>query len=205
MSSSTLSVTEKAATIDLTVLETVKADMGIESSGHDEVLSLYIRQASAAIATYCRRTFGAETLAETFYVKTSTKCLVLSRYPVISLSSVTRCGNVMPEDQYDLDAAAGLLYRRSGNNRTYWNWDRIVVNYVAGYQLVSGLPFDLERACIAAVKSMWASRNRDPLVKRVEIPDVRTVDYWVGGVGSNAALPPDVISLIEPFRDVRLR
>ena len=50
---------------------------------------------------------------------------------------------------------------------------------------------------------MTRKRVRDPLAKRIEIPDVQTVDYWVGAVGSNG-LPTEATRILDQYTNVNL-
>jgi hypothetical protein len=203
---SLLTVVEAAPSQDLTVLETVKLELQVEDTKLDELLQTYIRQASGMIARRCRRVFGKETVSEKIRLKHPYRVphVMLKRYPVTEIVSVTVDGAELLDAQYEVNGEAGLLYRLNTDCRIDWCARSVTVEYVAGYQLLDELPRDVERACVTAVKFMVWSRTRDPSVKRVEIPDVRTVDYWVGGVGSDPALPPEAVSLITPFIDVRI-
>src|SRR5262245_46559089 len=57
-----------ASSRDLTVLETVKVELGIQASdtSRDAYLNTLITQASQIIATYCNRIFAQETLSDHF-------------------------------------------------------------------------------------------------------------------------------------------
>src|SRR5450759_693293 len=86
----TTAVTDTADTYDLTVLATVKAELGITDRDEDENLARWINQASGVIAKYCNRVFAQETLSDTFRLKwrECEEILVLSRFPVSSIASV---------------------------------------------------------------------------------------------------------------------
>ena len=200
---SILSVTTAAESFDLTVLATVKDELGIkpQDNVHDRKLGAHIRTASDIVSRYCNRVFASETLTETFWAPgcVSQDCMVLSRDPVSSITSVTLDGEVIDASEYRLHDA-GLLYRldEQGYPST-WSFSKsLVVVYVAGYALLDGLPYGIERATILLVKEFWGSGGRDPRIKSENIPGVIATEYWVGPTSSSAELPPDVVALLKP-------
>ena len=196
---SILEITSYSPTQDLTILATVKTDIGIDSNDENDRLSMWIRQASSMIAAHCDRVFGMETLLETFRPTTPFEQLVLTRYPVASITSVVEDGTTLLTTDYEADLAKGLMRRLSSDTPYCWPARKIVVAYRAGYELLDGLPHGLERACLSLVKLMRAQSSRDSMAKRIEIPGVETIDYWVGKIGENGALPPDVVDLVAPY------
>ena len=68
------------------------------------------------------------------------------------------------------------------------------------------LPPAIEAAAVSYVGSMWSSRDRDPMLRSVEIPGVITRDYYSPNRagGESALLPPDVASMLEPFKRMRI-
>lgn len=188
--------------IDLTVLATVKTELGITDTESDAWLQTKITQSSAAIASACGRVFQRETVADRFNLGWSS-CddkLVLSRYPVESIVSVTEANQTLAAGDYEFESANGFLFRLSGDARRAWTGGRIVVTYEAGYDLLESLPHDLEQACILLVKQNYFAKTRDPLVKGITIPGVSTYDYWVGGVGQGGGMPPEVQSLLTRYK-----
>jgi hypothetical protein len=75
------------------------------------------------------------------------------------------------------------------------------VIYTAGYDLLGGLPDTIEKACIELCKVHWGSRGRDPMVRSIDIPGVKRVDFWVGTTpgADNGAIPPTVAGRLERF------
>jgi hypothetical protein len=200
---SILTVTTAAETQDLTILATVKAEFGITDTSEDAKLATWIKQASGMIAVYCNRVFGFETVSEAFRLDTGYARLRLARFPIAAITSVTEDGEVLDTSDYEIDSEAGLLMRLSEDELWSWPATKITVAYSAGYELLDGLPQDIERACITLVRHLRASSTRDPMAKREEIPDVRTVDYWVGQVGKSGSMPPDVAAILDFYRPVR--
>lgn len=203
-----LTVITAAATNDLTTLATVKQEFGITGTSEDVKLARWITTASAKIATECNRVFGKEQVSEQFRVWCWKNVIVLKRRPVTSIVSITENDIVLTTTDYELDLDLGLLYRLRGGQRCHWVWGKLVVVYFGGYVLLDGLPYDLEQACIKLVGHYRLTADRDPFIKgeNVDIPGVRSknIEWWVGSLAAGTdtrALPPEVLDLLEKFRD----
>lgn len=208
---SILTVLNASPTQDLTILESVKRELHIATTAEDQRLSQWIKQASQVIANHCNRVFALETVRETlrvpannFYQVSTNNSIVLRRFPIAQIISVTENGIVLTSDEYTFDPAAGILSRLNGDTIVQWPRLKIIVDYTTGYELLQGLPFDIERACISLVRQIRSQSTRDPLAKRIEVPDVSMVEYWVGQVGQNGAMPPDVVDLLAPYVCIRI-
>lgn len=194
-------VTTPAASKDMTLLATVKTELGITGSTDDAFFAVQIQQASAAIVTYCNREFAKETLVDTFRPECAVDYLSLARWPLVSITSIVEDGETLTAADYESEAATSLIYRLDGDDvRSRWAATKIVVTYEAGYVMLTSLPHDLERACIELVKRRWFARKRDPLVKSETVPDVYEVGYWVNGNGDSSSMPDDIALLINPYR-----
>lgn len=195
-----LTVVTAATSQDLTALATVKDELGLTDNSQDEKLKRHIHQASAMCAKYCDRVFGSEEVTETFRQTSGQPILSLSRYPVSEISEINLDGEEVDADDYEVDEDSGLLYSLSDDVRGDWGSGKIEVTYTGGYELLSGLPHDIEQACIKLVKALFHGASRDPTVKSEDIPGALSQTFWVGGIGDNGALPPDVTALLDPYR-----
>lgn len=206
MTNSIISVTEAAASYSLTTLAAVKAEMKVTATDHrfDQLLEKqWIPQASAAVATYCGRVLALETVTETFRHVRCAPELMLSRYPVASITSVEVNGTAIAASEYEVESGSGLLYRLSSDCRIEWDAAKIVVAYAGGFSLPAGLPRDIERAVVLLVKFYRYTLARDPLVKRENIPGVIETEYWVTTEGG-AAMPKEVTDLLDPHRSLTI-
>lgn len=209
---SSLLVLEAAESYDLTVLETVKLECGIDNNEKDTLLAAQIHQASDAIAGECKRVFAKETVRETFRLgrgfrlESAIESLSLRRFPVSEILSVKEDGIDVDSSEYELEDKAGLLYRFSATgNQESWGWGFnfqttgvIQVEYTGGYELLAELPFNLERACVLLVKSFYADSLRsNPLIKVEDVPDVMRQEYFDNS--KETALPSNVLRLLKPF------
>lgn len=206
---SSLEVVTAAECFDLTVLATVKAELGIAASdtSQDEILATLIRQASSAVSAYCDTVFAEETVTETFWADSPWEyatCFPLSRSPVTAVSSVVVDGSVLGASEYRI-GSNGALYKISGTTTCRWGiTGSAVITYTAGYPLLDGLPQGIERAVLMLIKEYRSGIGRDPRVRSEDIPGVRSVTYWIGSTGEKGELPPDVIALLQPYRRMAL-
>ena len=202
-------VTTLAAVRDLTTLATVKDTLSIAGTADDAFLSRAISQCSAAIEQACNRVFALETVQDTVFPG-RVSALQLSRWPVVSVISVTEDGEALIAGTgFTTDAAVGRLIRMDtdGTPRP-WRAIQVAVTYQAGYVLpgdVSGaartLPFDIEDATLRLVVARYAERRRDPFIKSEEVAGVGRIDYIVGNpAAGDGNLPPDVADIVRNYR-----
>lgn len=211
---SILTVTSRATSFDLTALDTVKDELGITGSAENDKIERWIRQGSTAISAYCKRVFAQETVSEVFRLTDDRRrgftwaslcepVLMLKRFPVASIASVTEDGTALTTDQYEVEPEAGLLYRLCRDERIEWTAAKVTVAYTGGYVLLPELPDAIERACISLVRHYRANATRDTAVTRRSIPGVLDETFWVGTVpGTEGDLPPDVVGLLAPYRNI---
>jgi hypothetical protein len=201
----TLRVTSAASTKDLTRLASVKSELSIPdaTTTQDAWLADAIRQASDGIAAYCRRPegFGRETLEETFRASiagASAPSLVLGRDIAPAITSVVEDGTALLAAEYLLDGS--LLRRLENDEIAAWDAAKIVVVYQAGYTLLAGLPYDVERCAIDLVVRAYNARGRDPGLRSERILDVIAQSWDTpGGDGFKGGLPRDVADRLDPY------
>lgn len=203
MSASILVVTAAAPSQALVTLADFKTEMGLSGTVDDAWIELKIAQASAAIASACRRVFVSQDYLETWRLD-CVLSLRLSRYPVTAISAVTENGTIVAADDRELDGDAGLLWRLVDDVRTVWR-TKIVVAYTAGYDAAADpdenpIPADLAGVCVSVVKRLWHQRTANPLVKSVAIPGVIDQEFWVGGVGNSGLFLPGEWAVLADYR-----
>ncbi len=208
-------VTVSATLRDLTTLETVKDVLAVTGTVDDTFLSRTISQCSTAVEQGCNRVFALETLQDTVFLERDgyphmvpggLPALQLSRWPIVSVASVTEAGRSLTAgSDFIPDQANGRLIRLHIDGLpSRWRAAIVVVIYQAGYVLpgdTSGaartLPCDVEDAVCRLVAARWAERRRDPYLKVEETAGIRN-EYWIPAYDS--ALPPDVASLLDNYR-----
>jgi uncharacterized phiE125 gp8 family phage protein len=191
----------------LTTLDRVKLELDISSNEYDALLSAKILEASSDIESQLARILCRAGLTERFWGEPyCEEYLILRRWPVAAITTVTVDDVEVDEDEYRLDADTGELFRLDASGYPcVWTWCKdIVVVYTAGYVMPESqsptLPASLEGAAIELVGSYWMSRGRDPKVRSEDIPGLGSVTYWVGSVGASGELPPSVMTKIAPYR-----
>jgi uncharacterized phiE125 gp8 family phage protein len=205
-----LTIVEPAESHDLTMLATVKTELGIEDDAQDEFLSSLITQASGIIEDYCKRVFAIETVEETVRLDQHRAELVLARYPVAEIVSVTVNDETLTESDYELNPASGILTRLYNDRPCWWPACKLVIRYECGFEALpvgspgagspARLPSGIERACINLVKSYHFAAGRDLAIRSEITEDLDSVAY-----SSTEALPAEVAGLLAPHRNRRLR
>ncbi len=199
----------------LTTVENVRGDLGLGAdTPPGPQLQRWIDQASQQAATFCRRTFGRETVRERFdFCRSSIigECggILLDRSPVVSIASVKAGGLLLAPDAYSTDGR--MLYRMDGDERRYWSGRDLVVQYEAGWLLpgeirgnpattaAEDLPADIERAIIQLVGVAISASGRDMMVKSEDVEGVGSTSWYVQG--ANAALPhPEAEATLAQYR-----
>lgn len=204
-----LTVTTPAESHRLTTLASVKGELRLTGGGDDEFLLDMIDRASAVIRRWCNRSLALEAVREVVRSTNPAPTLLLSRWPVVSVTSVAIGTTDLADTEYEAETDNGMLYRlTAGDSRCPWPVGKITIDYQAGYVLPGQpgrtLPDDIERAAIMLVKAGWFSRTRDPLVRSEDVAGVMSTSFWVGGFTDGASLPPDVGGLLSPHRQPAL-
>lgn len=195
-----LTVTTPASSYDLTLLATVKAELGITDRAEDPNLTRWIKQASEAVAKYCNRVFAEETLTETFRLKSREDGLLLARFPVSAITSVVENDTTLAATDYELasDGGGGVLNRLRYERDWQWPIGKVVVVYTAGYALVTDLPYGVERAAILLVNQYRYAATRDPLLRSESTEGAGSSSYFDSIL--NAGLAPEVEGLLSKLR-----
>jgi hypothetical protein len=189
---------------DLIALQDLKLELGITDTSDDAALQARISRLSRQFAEYCNRIFALIEVEETFQFKGYGRAypcagpnpipLVLTQYPVTEITALTREDEAIDAADYDLDAARGLLWPRSGT----WS-GRIVATYSGGYDLPDGAPAGLQGAVIEAVHQRGTSSGRDPSIREVQHGDTR-ISYATSSSSSSGDLSGPVADMLRPYR-----
>jgi hypothetical protein len=81
-----------------------------------------------------------------------------------------------------------------------WPAAKIDITYIAGYQLLTTLPRDVERGVIVLIRQAWYSGSRDPLAISESVDGVGRTDYKVGSGLDGEALPAEALALLSDYR-----
>lgn len=172
-----LEIVTRATTGDLTVLARVKSELGITDTSQDAKLTNLIHEASDLITAYCNRdTFGREDLRQTERITAARECIILARDLEPTITSITADGASLDPAEYELDGS--LLYRLEDDERIAWQWEKVVIEYSAGFTLLGTLPFAIERAAIDLVVMLYRSGGRDVSVRQEMVEGVGSTSYF---------------------------
>ncbi|CAO4179454.1 Phage gp6-like head-tail connector protein [Methylorubrum aminovorans] len=219
-----LTVITPAKARDLTTAANARADLGLPAgSPTDDQIKRFIAQASATVASFCRRTFGRETVRERFEIDwrrcrdDDAEGLLLSRAPVVQIASVKVDGLTLAPSAYELAEQpahpVSLFYLRhliEGEPRA-WMSRAVTVEYEAGWLLpgeergepasttAPDLPAHVERAVIQLVGAAASASGRDMMVKSEDVEGVGSRSFYVQG--STASLPhPEAEATLAQYR-----
>jgi hypothetical protein len=120
----------------LTTLATVKAELGVDTTTDDALMTVLIDQISGVFETLCNRPFyRAQFIEEVAAIKPISPRMVLSRLPVLELDEIIYYGDTQTLSEFSIEnPEAGFIYRVYGFGRmtssTDWSF-----KFKAGYLL----------------------------------------------------------------------
>ena len=196
-----LSVTTAAADRSLLTLAELRAAAGVPDNSRDAELTTLGARVAAAITGACQVARGGavpptlrlETLTETLQNDRHRTEIVLSRRPVVSVTSVTEIDAALTSADYEIEAGAGLLRRLAAGRPWCWPCRKVVIVYQAGWQTV---PDDLKLAAAKFVQAEWQQGSRDPLLRRVKVEGISEREYWVDPT-KDSVIPAEVMDILE--------
>lgn len=214
---SVTSIITPPASVDLVTLDQVKLVMNITDTSEDDLLSLWISQASKIASSYCNVVLASQTVSQIFRQSlgrgdyftprfcfglngSSEEALLFSSAPVSSIVSVTVDGSLLDTTLYETDT--DKLYRlTSAGYPTPWNFNRaIVVIYITGFTLGADVPEDIQAAVLALIREYRGSASRDdPYLKRRRTEGVSEIEYWVPSA-STSSLSIEVSGILDQYR-----
>jgi hypothetical protein len=195
-------VVTPATSIDLTKVEKLVSDLSLDENYDGAFLKRAITAASREVSRYCRRTFVVETVRDDIFMRSCGETLLLSRFPVKEITSLSEDGSALTaDDDYKVDPETGMIFRATSSGRlTDWPAENISVTYQAGYSII---PEDLEKAVLRIAAQSYANRKRDPSLRSIKIPDVYEASFWVDGNG-RSSMPADIQDIVEAYRVARI-
>lgn len=124
----TLTVTTAAASQRLTTRAAVKLALNVTSTADDALFDQLIDQASAAIRSYCHRSFEREAYRETLPGYEG-PYLSVRRTPLVAVASIVDSNAAIYTDYSIGEADEGTIYRRAG-----WTWTAQIGLGLNGWQ-----------------------------------------------------------------------
>ncbi|BBK33768.1 hypothetical protein EDC65_3604 [Stella humosa] len=201
-----LTVTTAAEDYNLLTPAELRQAVGLsgDDASKDATLAPLGLRVAAAIAQVCfvapagasPPTLRMETVTET--VPTGMRDgLLLSRRPVVAITSVVEDGAALDPGDYEVDPTTAILSRVYGGRCAYWSAGRIVVVYQAGWAAV---PHDVKQAAAMWVQWLYHQAGRDPMLRSEEVPDVYSAS-WATPTSRDAPMPAGVPELLAAYRN----
>lgn len=196
-----LTVTTAATDLTLLTVAERRAAVGVADASRDaELLTLEARVA-AAITAACKvarngtvpPTLRLETLTETLRPTVERCEIILSRRPIVSVTSITEDGTAVVAADYEIESGAGMLRRLSGDEPTIWAAAKIVVVYVAGWATV---PEELKLAAAKFMQAEIQQGTRDPMLKSKTTEGVSSYEWWVDPT-NDSVIPAEVMDILQ--------
>ena len=195
-----IEIVTPATSTRLISIEAARVAIGLaeDDASQDAALEPLIDQASAAIVGFIGQPLARQTYRETVWSRLAADSLILSRFPVASITSVEIDGAAIAADGYLVEAATGIVHRRSPTRcGPFWPAGETVVEYAAGYELPTGLPADIQRAAILMLRQAHLASDRDPLLRSEQTDGVASFSYFAAGA---AAVPLEAQALLCPYQ-----
>jgi hypothetical protein len=194
-----LTVTTAATKFNLIDVATARTALSITDNSENEILSELIDRASDVIARHCRRVFALEVVTEQFRPDHCLRELVLARFPVVEITSITEgADTLVASTDFEVDNINGTVTRLHRDRVCHWSRCKTIVTYSAGYNLPNDTPPALQQAAVQLDKAYWHASDRDPSLRSQDLPGVFTASYL-----DIEHLPIDVRGLVAPFRNYR--
>jgi hypothetical protein len=170
----------------LPTLADLKAHLNITSTTHDVELQTMLEAAAEVVVGYVGPLDGTQ-VTETHYEVRRGLPLVLRRYPVLSVASVTDShGKTYAASEHTTDGASGLLRLNNGT----WAGD-ITVTYTAGRAV---LPAAVGLAVLVITAHLWETQRGNTPSALPTNPDEATFDP-----GRGFAVPNRALELLRPY------
>jgi hypothetical protein len=228
---SILSVTTPAPDLALLTIEELRAAVGVKDNSKDDALTTLGKRVSGRITAACNIVEGGvipptlrlETLTETFLMAhwgafhhtpinshywrnpreqpSALDPMVLSRRPIVSVSSVDESGTMLDPADYQIVPSKGELIRLfNGLPSSWWRGQKITIVYEAGWEAV---PENLKRAAEQLARDYWFQQARDPAVRQINVPGVVERQYWVGSP-NDPDISQEIMDMLRDYRNVIL-
>lgn len=177
----------------LVSLTDAKAHLGVTGTDDDAVITGLIAMTSATVTSYVGRPLLTGTYRETFRLLHPAGKILLSAWPVQSVTAITAAGEALASTDYEC-SDDGLLLRVNAKGRyECWSPEVTVVTYDAGFDTA---PADVQSAVLTLIASDWSARGRDPGMKSIGIGSI-SLSYFDG---ANRDPLVAVRPLLDPYR-----
>lgn len=147
------------AASDVVSLDETKLQVNMDDTTSDAELAVFISAASEAVEDYVGAVVN-RTVTEVF--DGGREQVLLSKLPVVSVTSVTDNGTLLAASDYKVDAPSGVLTRVSGRDATCFNpgIQSLSVVYVAGRAAdTAAAPARYKMAALIIIQHLWETQR----------------------------------------------
>ena len=203
---------------ELVTLDDMKLELGITDTSEDDVLAIWIAQASQIVASYCNLTLAVQTVSQVFRHSLgprgdyftprfcyglngeSEEALMFACAPVSSITSITVDGSLLGTSLYELDHDKVFRLNASGYPSPWTFTKAITAVYISGFSVGVDVPEDLQAAVMTLVRDYRGTATReDPNLKRRRTDGVSELEWWVSE-SSKTTLPITVSGLLDTYK-----
>jgi hypothetical protein len=213
-----VTVIEGAASRKLLDFAYVRDMLGLTDTDiTDAKINDLIDEVSAEIEAWCNRGLIDETVSEQWRLTRATPSLMLSRWPVWSITSITEGTNAALDTGFwEVDYDSGELWRMDGAGfrQNWFGIDlcygasafgvvRIVyrAGYVAADDTGTNVPPDLRAVALEMLSNRFFALGRDSYLRGEEIPGIIKYQYGFGsGTQSGSGLSADIERRLSKYR-----
>lgn len=189
-----VSISPEAPASGFASLADVKSFLGISGAGSDTRLNTLIAAATLQIEGYCGRILAQRTVTELLDADDAYSAIVVSRFPIISLTSVKFDDVAQTVGDFRASKSSGVLRVAAGGTFPIGLLEFV---YEAGYATI---PVPIGEACIRLVAALYNSNGQAIGVKSETVEGVGSVTYGEAGVSRNGAnVPFEVANLLTPY------
>lgn len=169
-------------------------------------LASLVAAASAAVESYCKRTFAQTSFTEEYHDGSGENRMFFDNFPVTALSAVTiiEAGGGEVEisgESFDVDASTGEIRFKSAVAAAYHHFPagfhNVKVAYTAGFATI---PEPIQEATAELAAWLWANASPEGGVTGEKLGDYSRSLEPAGRM----KLPAVVRRLLAPYRNVRV-
>lgn len=183
-------------------LATARVRIGLSptDTSKDSQLTAALNTATSLAERYCDRVFGYSAAATEEFPLFAAREIQLSRFPIVTVSSVTADQTAI--SNYQIAKNAGMILFDGGSVSALL----LSVTYAGGYQT---LPPDLELALWMIFDAVWptiagvsGAGSSSGSISRVTIPDVGSISFDTGAAqtGLNGLVPDGAAAILDLYR-----
>lgn len=182
---------------------TLKTYLGISESTDDVLLNMVVDNATAAINTYCRRSFSSDATSTRYYDAVGShirgNTLYIDDADLCAITTITNGDSVVvASDEYvtlprnDAPYYAIRLLASSGKTWTYTTDWEAAISIVGNWAYSTSPPDDIVQACLRHAAYMYKQKDAQ-VFDTTAIPDAGVIQIPAG-------IPADVKMLLNPYR-----